>query len=84
MQKFAAICPGEAWWKYLDDVARGLHLLPVRATGFSPFVLVYKQLPQLPLPMALRAMTEEELAEWGPEHVEGLVSIWEEILAEVV
>ena len=34
--------------------------------------------------MALRAMTEEDVAEWGPEHVEGLVSIWEEILVEVV
>ena len=65
-------------------MARGLRLLPIRATGFSPFVLVYKRLPQLPLPMALRAMMEEDVAEWGLEHVEGLVSIWEEILAEVV
>ena len=42
-----------------------LRLLPVRASGFAPFVLAFKQLPQLPLEGALRAMSVEEVAEWG-------------------
>ena len=54
-----------AWWNMLQDVARALRLLPVRASGFAPFVLAFKQLPQLPLEGALRAISVEEVAEWG-------------------
>ena len=54
-----------AWWNMLQDVARALRLLPVRASGYAPFVLAFKQLPQLPLEGALRAMSVEEVAEWG-------------------
>ena len=33
--------------------------------------------------MALRAATEDDLVEWGPQHVEELLGLWEELLAEV-
>ena len=45
--------------------------------------LVYKQLPELPVSMALCAPMEEDLVEWGSHHVEELLGLWEEILAEV-
>lgn len=64
-------------------MVRGLRLLPVRATGYSPHVLVYKQVPLLPLPSVLRAMTVDEVAEWGPRHVEELMGIWAVVLDEV-
>ena len=45
LQKFAVECPAGRWWNFLPDIARGLRLLPVKASGYAPHVLVYKQLP---------------------------------------
>ena len=33
--------------------------------------------------MALRAATEDDLVKWGPQHMEELLGLWEELLAEV-
>ena len=33
------------WWDQLQDVAQALRVLPVKASGYSPFVFVYKKLP---------------------------------------
>ena len=46
----------------MQDVGRAARLIPARATGFSPHVLVYKQVPQLPMPSALGELDLDELA----------------------
>lgn len=61
LRRFATAAPSDAWDEHLADVLRGLRLMPTRATGFSPYVLVYKQSPQLPLPVALRSEVGESL-----------------------
>lgn len=50
LRLFAASCPDGHWWEFLPDIARGLRMIPTRATGHPPFVLVYKQQPTLALP----------------------------------
>lgn len=37
-----AECADIQWWELLPDVARACRLIPTRATGYSPFVLVFK------------------------------------------
>ena len=44
----------------LPDVVRGLRVLPTSTTGFSPFQLVYKQEPTLPVPLMLKANDLQE------------------------
>lgn len=83
LRRFAVGCPDGNWWDFLADIARGLRIIPVRATGYAPFVLVYKQQPVVTLPAALRAFTEEELADGGDDHVEVLQGVWADIMAEV-
>ena len=46
-------------------------------------MLVYKQLPALPLQGSLRVWTEVELVELGNEQVEALLSKWLDIFAAV-
>ena len=46
-------------------------------------MLVFKQLPQLPIKGCLRGMSHDELEEWGPAQVEEQVGIWAEIFEEV-
>ena len=81
--KFAIECPGGKWWEFLQDIARGLRLLPVQASGYAPYVLVFKQLPQLPIKGCLKGLSDMELEEWGPAQVEEQVGIWAEIFDEV-
>ena len=83
LHKFAIACPGGKWWEFLPDIARGLRLLPVRASGYAPYVLVFKQLPQLPIRGCLRGLSDEEVEEWGSAQVEEQVGIWAEIFEEV-
>ncbi len=42
IRRFTAHCKDGQWWEFLPDIARGLRVLPTRATGFSPHVLVFK------------------------------------------
>ena len=81
--KFSIECPGGKWWEFLQDIARGLRLLPVRASGYAPYVLVFKQLPQLPIKGCLKGLSDAELEEWVPAQVEEQVGIWAEIFDEV-
>ena len=58
-------------------------MLPVQASGYAPYVLVFKQLPQLPIKGCLKGLSDAELEEWGPAQVEEQVGIWAEIFNEV-
>lgn len=60
-RKFMAACPGGRWWEFIGDVARGIRVTPTLATGYSPFMLVYKQPPVLPL---IPSITLEQEWEW--------------------
>ena len=42
LRKLAIECPVGKWWEFLANIARGLRLLPVKASGYAPYVLVYK------------------------------------------
>lgn len=58
LRMFTSSCPGGNWWDFLPDIARGLRVIPNRATGYAPFVLAFKQQPILTFPQALRVMGE--------------------------
>ena len=49
LRRFAAECPGGRWWEVLGDIARSLCVLPTRALGYAPYVLVFKA----PAPLAI-------------------------------
>ena len=67
LRMFLSECKGGNWWEFLQDVAMGLRIVPTKATGLSPFVLVYKQQPCIPLVSALHCPTEVELEEAAAE-----------------
>ena len=83
LQKLVLECRGGSWWEFLPDVVKGLYLLLVCAKGFAPYMLLFKQLPHLPILAVLCAMTDNEVGDWGPEHMEELVGLWEDLLQEV-
>lgn len=64
-------------------MARGLRAIPARATGLSPFYLVFKQSPSLPLVPQLYAAGEEELVTDGESRVVELAGVWEALYREV-
>ena len=43
LRRFAVHCADGKWWEFLPDIARGLRLIPTRATGYSPYIIVFKQ-----------------------------------------
>lgn len=65
IRKFAAACPNLPWWEFLPDIVRAMRTIPARATGFSPYILVYKQSPVLTMPAALGPYDEDELSTVG-------------------
>ena len=40
--RFAAKCLEGKWWQVLEDIARNLRVLPMRALGYAPYVHVFK------------------------------------------
>ena len=58
--------PSIQWEDALPDIVWGLRILPSTTTGRSPFELVFKQPPTLPLPLQI---TSESLTEY-PMHLE--------------
>lgn len=53
IRKISSHVPGSKWWENLPDVLRGQRCLATRATGYSPYLLVFKTPPILPLSNAL-------------------------------
>lgn len=39
LRRCMSACPDQRWWEALPDVARGIRMLPAKATGLSPFIL---------------------------------------------
>lgn len=50
--------PGGEWWEFVPEVARALRMLPVNASGLSPYLLVFKHKPTIPL---------QNCVAWGEE-----------------
>ena len=70
IHRCTAACPGGKWWDFLADIARSVHLLPARATSTSPYVLVFKQYPEIPVEGHLRATSSDVSLEEVGEHVD--------------
>ena len=47
IRKCMSAAPEGRWWSALPDVARGFRQLPSHGTGLSPFLLQFKQFPEL-------------------------------------
>ena len=46
-RRFFTACPEGRWWEALPDIVRALNVIPVRATGLSPYTAVFKAAPRL-------------------------------------
>ena len=60
IRKFLLHCEGGRWWEVLGDVARAVRILPSRATGCSPYLLVFKMQPLVAVHHEVRALIELE------------------------
>ena len=63
----------------MQDVVQALRLLPMRASGYAPYVLAFKKLPRLAFKGALRAMSVDEVGEWGDRQIEEMLQVWMDI-----
>ena len=70
IRKCTMACPGGKWWDFLADIARSVRLLPAWATSSSPYVLVFKQYPEIPVEGHLRATSSYVSLEEVGEHVD--------------
>lgn len=66
---------GSKWWENLPDVLRGMRCLNNRATGCSPYLLVFKSEPALPIANAIVAVDIEDLDDDGID-LEETVKYW--------
>lgn len=78
LRRFAEECPGGKWWEVLGDVARSLRVLPTRALGFAPYVLVFKA----PVPLAIAndvvQTIEPASLETAEEDMGRTIAYWDE------
>ena len=79
LRRFFAACPGGRWWEGLADVVRGLNVIPVRATGLSPYTVVFKTPPRLAVSaeVQLAAGAEQEEEEPPAEGVAAAAGFWQ-------
>ena len=82
LRKIKANVPDGKWWEIYPDVIRGMRCLHSRATGYSPFLLVFKHTPALPLSNILSPVSVEELDDLGVD-IEEAVKYWRGIYEEV-
>ena len=53
MQKCLEVCPGAAQFKVLPNILGSTRTLPSKATGVQPYLVTFKQCPEIPLSRAL-------------------------------
>ena len=82
LRKIKANVPDSKWWEIYPDVIRGMRCLHSRATGYSPFLLVFKHTPALPLINALHPVNVEEIDDLGVD-IERAVNYWRKVYDEV-
>ena len=63
MRKMFAHIPDSKWGEVYPDVLRGARVLNSRATGYSPYTLVFKTEPALPIANALHVVDWEGLTD---------------------
>ena len=86
VRKCTAACPGGRWWEFLSDIARSVRLLPARSTQVSPYVLVYKQYPEVPIEGQVHALdgaSLEECVAKGGENMDETVAYWGYVFDEI-
>ena len=86
LRRFFAACPGGRWWEALADVVRGLNVIPVRATGLSPYTVVFKAPPRLAVcsEVQLAANAAQEGVEPPSEELAAEVGHWQLALDDIV
>lgn len=78
LRRFFAACPGGRWWEGLADVVRGLNVVPVRATGLSPYTVVFKTPPRLAVSAEVQLAAGSEQEEEPPaEEVTAAAGFWQ-------
>ena len=81
--KFADACPNGHWWEVLGDIARSMRVLPTRALGYAPYVLVFKA----PAPLAIHHEILQAVGEvnWdtAEQDLEQQVAYWEAFFEEL-
>ena len=60
-----------------------MRIIPVSSTGYSPFLLVYKQPPPIPIPIALLPLSTTEIADNTDQYLEQIMGIWGDLLKEI-
>lgn len=68
-------CRDARWWEVLGDVSRGLRLSLSKATGHSPYHLVFKQQPMIPFLHAIET-NETSLEDFTVENIEESLRAW--------
>ena len=70
LRRYLAAHPDGEWWEFVPEVARALRVLPSSATGLSPYLLVFKHQPRLPLVDSLSWGEELLLEDVAPAKTE--------------
>lgn len=78
LRKLTAHIPDSKWWEVFPDVIRGMRCLTSRATGYAPYLLVFKTTPALPIANSLVPVKVEDIDDQGVD-IEEAVSYWQEI-----
>lgn len=83
IRRMTAFSPDMRWWEVLPDIARGMRVLPNRATGYAPFTLVFKQAHCMKLPLMIEADSVEQFIAGTPEYLDHLVHYWDTVYRDV-
>ena len=79
LRRFAGACPHGHWWEVLGDIARSFRILPTRALGYAPYVLIFKA----PAPLAIHheILQTIEGVSWDSmeEDLAETISYWEQV-----
>ncbi len=83
IRKCISLCPGGRWWDFLGEVARCSRVIPTRATGLSPYLIVFKQTPLLPLTDSLQLERGEEFVEETSARIQEAIGLWGDMFRRV-
>ena len=78
--KCMSAAPEGEWWEAFPDIARGFRQLPSHGTGFSPFLLQFKQFPELAPDQGLIQDVEEN-TDWDQlaGDVDDTLAYWQHV-----
>ena len=78
LQRFAAKCPEGKWWEVLEEIARSLRVLTMRALGYAPYIHVFKAPAPLVIHNEVIQTVEPVLLEMAEEDLGATIGYWDE------